>query len=74
MLGRRTHLVDAECQKTTEGSSSGSSGEEEGHSETAFVTSVPHGDIIRDTRKQSTFSDTEENAHGNKTTKVLDQT
>lgn len=35
------HLSDAESQETTEGTGSSCSGEEQSHSETAFVASIP---------------------------------
>ena len=42
--GNTVHLHDATGEETTESTSSSGSGEEDGHAETAFVSSIPHGD------------------------------
>lgn len=40
------HAHDAEGEQTTESAGSSSSGEEDGHAQTALMALVPHGDAV----------------------------
>jgi len=52
------HEVDESCEKTTESSCGSSGREEDGNSEIDLVTSVPLSKEERDSREETSFSDT----------------
>ena len=52
------HEIDESCEKTTESSSGCSGREEDGNSEIDLVTSVPLSKEERDSREETSLSDT----------------
>lgn len=68
------HLSNTASKETTESTSRGRSGEEDSHTETAFVTTIPHGDVVGDTGEETTLSETESHTSDKKTGIVGDET
>jgi len=68
------HLSDTSSQETTKGTSKGSSGEEDCHAETAFVTSIPHGNVKSNAGEQTTLRETERHTTDQETDIVGNQT
>lgn len=68
------HLHDTTSKETTESTSSSSSREENSHAETALMSLIPESDVVSDTGEETTLSETESHASGEKTTKVIGDT
>ncbi|CCC11857.1 unnamed protein product [Sordaria macrospora k-hell] len=66
------HLQDTTSQKTTESTGGGSSGEENGHAETALVTPVPHCDVVGNTREETALGKTQARTHCHQAMVILD--
>jgi hypothetical protein len=68
------HLGYPASKESTKCSCSSCSREEQSHSETTFMATIPHRNEIVDTGEQSTFSNAKENTACEKTAEVLYQT
>lgn len=68
------HVGDGSGEKTTEGTSKRGSGEKHGGTETEFLALVPAREVVVDTGKETSLSDTKEPAASEKTSLVLDNT
>ena len=68
------HLHDTTGEQTTKGSSGRGGGEEDGHTQSALVTLVPHGDVVGNSGEETTLGETQCATCGDETGKVGDKT
>lgn len=68
------HGGNGSRQETTERASRRSRREEDSHAETTFMASVPHGDIVRNTREQTTLRKTQQRSRGQQSSVVRHET
>lgn len=71
-VANTVHLHDTPGQETTESTSSSGSREEDGHTETALVTFIPHSDVVGDTGEKTTLGEAECHSSAEKTPEILD--
>jgi len=68
------HFRNSTSKETTESTGKGSSREENGHSETTFVSSVPQSNVPCNTREKTTFSESKSHSDNEETFEILNET